>query len=62
MIGCRINSYRLSSDTACVDCPSNSHTNSDGKTSLEDCLCNSGFYGNISNDEPCRGKNNVNNK
>ncbi|KAG8179357.1 hypothetical protein JTE90_010253 [Oedothorax gibbosus] len=52
--GCRKNSYRSSKDTFCVDCPLNSHTESNSKSSIADCLCNNGFYGNISNEEQCR--------
>ncbi|GFQ80330.1 sushi, von Willebrand factor type A, EGF and pentraxin domain-containing protein 1 [Trichonephila clavata] len=50
---CRINSYKSMDDEACVDCPAHSHTESVGKTSRKECICNSGFFGNLAHNIPC---------
>ncbi|GFT57284.1 sushi, von Willebrand factor type A, EGF and pentraxin domain-containing protein 1, partial [Nephila pilipes] len=54
---CRTNSYKSVNNLACVDCPAHSYTNGGGKTSIEDCFCNSGFSGNLADNVPCQDIN-----
>ncbi|CAL1275011.1 unnamed protein product, partial [Larinioides sclopetarius] len=51
--GCRVNSYRSTTDITCKECPFNSHTDGEEKTSINDCICNSGFTGNPGRGIPC---------
>nr|XP_006816608.1 PREDICTED: sushi, von Willebrand factor type A, EGF and pentraxin domain-containing protein 1-like [Saccoglossus kowalevskii] len=55
--GCRINSFKSSSTNECIECPRNSHTKGTGKTSLNDCVCNSGFTGDPGNGINCQDIN-----
>ncbi|GFX78983.1 signal peptide, CUB and EGF-like domain-containing protein 2 [Trichonephila clavipes] len=51
---CRMNSYKSMDDEACIDCPLHSHTEGVGKTSWKECICNSGFSGNLVDSIPCQ--------
>ena len=44
---CSIGSWGETADTVCNDCPGNSSTLLVGSDGVDDCLCNLGFYGNI---------------
>ncbi|GIY78491.1 fibrillin 1, partial [Caerostris darwini] len=51
---CRKNSYKSVTDASCIDCPSDSQTDGEGKTSVRDCVCNPGFTGNPARGIPCK--------
>ncbi|KAG1659024.1 Sushi, von Willebrand factor type A, EGF and pentraxin domain-containing protein 1 [Nymphon striatum] len=50
---CRKNSYMLENEDSCKECPSHSHTDGKGKTSISHCLCNDGFEGDLAYGKPC---------
>lgn len=50
--GCPKNSYMAESGS-CEECPVNSHTTGEGKATLKDCICNSGYTGNPGEGTPC---------
>ncbi|XP_054712811.1 fibulin-1-like [Uloborus diversus] len=51
--GCRKNSYWSDEYNTCFECPRNSYTETNGKTSIFDCRCRSGFEGDPSRNIPC---------
>ncbi|GIY23897.1 sushi, von Willebrand factor type A, EGF and pentraxin domain-containing protein 1 [Caerostris darwini] len=55
--GCRKNSYKSVTDASCIDCPSDSQTDGEGKTSVRDCVCKPGFTGNPARGIPCKDIN-----
>ena len=40
------NAIASTTETNCVDCPDDSHTDDTGKTTISDCICDPGFYQN----------------
>ncbi|XP_077983913.1 uncharacterized protein LOC144438649 [Glandiceps talaboti] len=55
--GCRQNSYKSTRANECIECPPNSHTEGLAKTALSDCICNTGFHGDLSEDLTCEDIN-----
>lgn len=51
-VGCPKDSY-MTEYGSCEDCPANSHTIGEGKSTLEDCICDSGYTGNPGKGIPC---------
>lgn len=45
----------LPNQDSCEECPPFSLTRGEGKTSIADCICNEGFYGDLSKDDSCTG-------
>lgn len=56
LLGCGKNSYWSRELQECESCPQNSHTVSEGSTSIKYCTCDSGFIGSPENGITCEGK------